>query len=317
MLLQYLLLSSPEEISETFFFFSGKHFGEIRKKIKNHKYFIFHDLPRAVRCFLWLPYWGYFILTKELHWNFIKKSNLFINDHLPWGCILGQRYKYNLLEDGVALYMNPLPKGYWGKIRAWLLNPFPRGSWGMNDNCSTIHMTQSVSIDSPLNKKKITVNSFKKLWNESSEEKRKIIIDIFDITAEDINCINKCENLILTQPFSEMNYMKTDEEISCLKKMIQTLELENIMIKTHPAEKKNYKKIFPQIDVYTKKTPMELFALLGCNFKKVITVSSTAAMIFKDNAEIIWYGEKFSEQLNMNLNVSIPEAIKQILSVDK
>ena len=76
MLLQYLLLSSPEEISETFFFFSGKHFEGIRKKIKNHKYFIFHDLPRAVRFFLWLPYWGYFILTKELHWRFIKKSSL-------------------------------------------------------------------------------------------------------------------------------------------------------------------------------------------------------------------------------------------------
>ena len=310
MLLQYLLISTPEEIDNTFFFFTGNRFDTIRKKIKNHKFFIFDKLPRALRILLWLPYWGWYMLAKNFLWPFLRHSKLFINDHHTWGYILGKKYKYNLLEDGLALYAGTLVTPPAGKIRSFLLSPFPQGCWGRNNNCDTIYMTKPLNTNAHFAEKNIIVGNFKNLWDESTEQKKKMILDIFDVSEDDVKLIEKHTNLLLTQPFSECGFLEFEEEIQCLQKMIADLGLKDFLIKKHPGEKKDYKEIFPTCDVYDKKVPIELFVLLGCNFTKIVAICSTAVMIFQDKAEIVWYGEKFSETLNKKIATSIPEQLK-------
>lgn len=312
--LQYLLLSTPEEIKQTFFFFPNPCFKEIAEKVEHKKYFSFGTFPRFFRIILWLPYWLWYMTMKEFFWKFLKTSELFLADHCVWGAILGRKYKYNLLEDGIALYADRLLEQNWGTIREWLLSPFPKKCWGLNDNCKTIYMTHKISPNSPLQGKHIEVNSFEKCWLEATKEKRNMILNFFGVTQEDLALIKKHKTLVLTQPFSEIKYLTEKREIQSYSNMIADLKISDFLIKLHPAEKKDYCKHFPQADVYTKPMPMELFCLLGCNFEKVITVTSTAVLLFKGKAEIIWYGEKFSEELNLKMNTQMPESVKNILA---
>ena len=101
--------------------------------------------------------------------------------------------------------------------------------------------------------------------------------------------------------------MPFDEEIAIYKEL-QNQE-ENIIIKTHPREKKDYSTIFPNVQIIDEPFPVELLKYIGLNVKKIITLSSSAALNFKDYADIEIYTKKTS---NENVNNGI-EFLKEKL----
>jgi hypothetical protein len=58
-------------------------------------------------------------------------------------------------------------------------------------------------------------------------------------------------------------------------------------LKPHPRETTDYKKAFPDVIVFDKIVPFQLFSLIGLKFKTVVTVCSTAALSLKSSDTVI------------------------------
>ncbi|MER2014579.1 MAG: glycosyltransferase family 52, partial [Methanobrevibacter sp.] len=69
--------------------------------------------------------------------------------------------------------------------------------------------------------------------------------------------------LILTQAFFEQDISTLEEEIKIYEKFIEKFKEYNLIIKPHPRDLKNYKKIFDNINVLDKDFPIELLNLIG------------------------------------------------------
>lgn len=115
----------------------------------------------------------------------------------------------------------------------------------------------------------------------SGMDKHKInkIFDI-NVSLELIKQDIRFCNLIITQPFSELKMMTEDEKVGMYKSYIP---VEGAIIKPHPREKTQYKKLFKNCLVLSGKTPMELFYLNGIVFDTVVTVNSSAIDLIRYN----------------------------------
>ena len=69
------------------------------------------------------------------------------------------------------------------------------------------------------------------------------------------------------------------------------------MIKSHPREKTNYKKEFPEITVIDQRIPSELLLFTKAKFSRVATVFSTSISIFLKNSEVDFYGTEVHPKL--------------------
>jgi len=58
-----------------------------------------------------------------------------------------------------------------------------------------------------------------------------------------------------------------------------------------------YKKHFPQVMILDCKAPMQLLSAMGMNFKRAITVCSSAVSSMSDDTEIIWIGAKVNDKV--------------------
>ena len=85
-LLQYLLLSSEEEIENTYFFLDAKFIPQsIATELKNHSFFKFFLFPRWLRIIAFIPYWSFFIIFKNLFVIIYNKNSLtyFYREYFP------------------------------------------------------------------------------------------------------------------------------------------------------------------------------------------------------------------------------------------
>lgn len=132
----------------------------------------------------------------------------------------------------------------------------------------------------------------KEKWEQLSLEEQEEILKIFNLKNSDLIKWQKLKNkvLLITQPLSEDGIITEKEKIEMYKEIIEKNKLENIMIKPHPREKTNYKKIFPDVELIEGKFPLEILMLLGINFKEVITIFSTAALNFKGITNVNFIG---------------------------
>lgn len=210
-------------------------------------------------------------------------------------------YEYEnsyLIEDGLANYMELTTPNYnltrlekfFGFYVGW------EDGFGTHKNIKKIYLTKK-EIPKII-KDKTEVIDLQKLWNEKTETEKNHILELFNI-KEAINNINDNTILLLTQCISEDNILPFDEEINIYNYLIKKQKDKNIVIKTHPREKKDYHLIFPELTVIDQPFPLEIFKVIDVNIKKIITVSSTAALNFKETCEIEFYDKKTSsDELN-------------------
>ena len=294
-LLQYLLISSEEELQQTFFFLSTDFSPHLLDRLPN-KYVCYpHKAP-----FLLRPFHNLLKLfrqcTNKITYPFLKHAEIYALDHASLFFPYLRGYQYIQLEDGFGTYSPPN-----STIATARLFGFPlEKQWGRSKNCRYRLLSRDPAPDSYLCRKPYCKFDLQKLWSESSAQKKQYILDLFDISKEDLAIFDRCENILLTQCFSE-DYMITEQEkLACYHAIIEAHQLspQMTLIKTHPRETTDYESNFPGFTVYRKKVPLELMALNCIRIKKAVTVSSTSVFILKrSGAEIIWCGSKFSPAL--------------------
>ena len=165
---------------------------------------------------------------------------------------------------------------------------------GSHKNIKKVYLTNY--FDHPLIKDKVEVINLEERWNNFSDKQQKEILEIFNVNLDNIN-FNDEIVLILTQAFFEQDISTLEEEIKIYEKFIEKFKEYNLIIKPHPRDLKNYKKIFDNINVLDKDFPIELLNLIGIKPKIVCSIVSNAVLNFEGSEIYIYKGELKNERM--------------------
>lgn len=298
-LLQYLLLSSEEEWSSTYFFWLGNIDGEVKK------YFEGQNVTLKPHMSFWELLKMYYITT-VFKWPFLLKKNIkrYASDHIGFECIVCRKYPFELLEDGLLCYVEDYPYKWeskrFSRLKSFLIGPLfsPKDRVGDEYTCTKIHLTGLKYVEI-LNDPKVVVQSFSDMWNSSSQSKKRKILDAFGIGDEMLDSLSGKKWIILTQPFSEDNVIQEESKIAAYSKIINYInDIQSIVIKPHPREKTDYEKCFPGVKVLKSRAPIQLFSLCGIKFENMCTICSTAAYGFPYNYNLYYFGTEIDPVLN-------------------
>lgn len=307
-LLLYLLVSNIN-LDETFYFWGENIPEQIRRCFKGCY------LPKRKRNknkFMdYIEMYKYYKNIKNiLEVNNFFNKKIYLQDHLESSFyFLDKIEECFLIEDGLKNYdevnllkinnMNEKIK-YNEIFKEKILKGINKKYkiLGLSEKIKKIYLTGITEIPE-LIKDKVEIINLKEKWEKLSFEEKEEILRIFDLKNSDLIKWQKLENriLLITQPLSEDGIISEKEKIEIYKEIVEKNKLENIMIKSHPREKTNYKNIFPNIELIEGKFPLEILMLLGINFKEVITIFSTAALNFKGRTNVNFIGTENNEHL--------------------
>lgn len=156
-----------------------------------------------------------------------------------------------------------------------------------------------LSVDDPSiflkNKKKVILPPLdNNLWESFSDYKKKRILEIYNVTEKDLEVFKKVEYLLLSQPLYP-GMVSENEHRQLYEKILSNYDREKVLIKIHPYDKFDYCKNYPDVAVFDKPIPAEIFSLIGIKFKKAITMFSGSVRQF--NCEVDWYGTEISDKI--------------------
>lgn len=135
--------------------------------------------------------------------------------------------------------------------------------------------------------KPVEIINLKEKWNKSSENKKKFIFDFYNFNIDILKQYNSF-SILCPQALSEDNLISEEEKIEIYRRALDTIpQNEKIVIKPHPREKTDYKKIFPNAIVISKDFPMELADIAGIKFSKIYTVYSSVALHFPNSKVVL------------------------------
>lgn len=289
-LLIYLLINSEEDIKEnTFFFFAKSIDKSIRQRFHNHQYI---DFSEYFRKYGWL---GALIYSIKFHylapyrWPFIKTAEIYGHDHtLETASILMNNQTVIVLEDGAANYeLNRLPTTY-KTLKRWIVGKFvTKEHFGYSNQVQKVILTGLKPIPEEIQDKVQIIDIFE-LWTKSSEQKKKLILDYYSVTDSDIENLKSKSAILLTQPLSSgARAVVSDQQlISIYRDIINGIGRENLVIKLHPRDTIDYQSIFPDVLIFDKPIPFEIFVMLGVRFNDAHTINSTAVYSLPKPVEI-------------------------------
>ncbi len=301
-LLQFLLLKNKEERKKTFYFF-GRAIPErvaqcfenswhLNTKFKNKKgltkyieiYSLYRDLEK-------------FVIKEKL-----DTKPMYMADNMSYSqFFLNHMKECYLLEDGCINYNKEMleksskkkEKNNFKTLRDKFLkrSKIHYKSFGLSDKIEKIYLTGIAEIPKII-KNKVEIIDIKEKWKQLPEEEKKGILNIFNINNSILEKLQKKEKriLLITQTFSEDGFISEEEKIKMYKEIVEMYPNQKVVIKPHPRETTDYKKIFPSLDIIEGKFPLEVLMLLGVEFKEVVTVYSTAALNFKGVTNVNYLG---------------------------
>lgn len=301
--LMLILLNEDIDLEKIFFFF-GENI-KINKKLKSYTI----KKNRIVNKF------GFFILEilNILKLYFIcKKYNLDKitvsgQDHIVGANFFKKRFKIFLYEDGIANYSEKIlknqselkerlfkEKNILKKIicKSILISP----SFGFDDNVLKVYLTGLDNIPSFI-KDKVELINVQELWNKKTIEKQVEILNTFSFDSNIKERIKGKTTILFTQPLSEDNVISEIEKIEIYSKILKNYSKDEVVIKTHPRETTDYKKIFKDYLILDNPFPFEIMNLLGIKFKRAVTLFSTAALALGDEVEVDFYGTQVHENI--------------------
>ena len=317
----YLLISTLEEYNRTFFFVGHGIPEEVRNKIDNKRFMPYTGLTQhekkwaIIKC----------KLLSRIYYPFLDNSKIFAQDHYPYmPYIVGNR-KYTFIEDGPNIFSITQPtemwkcnaqylrsRNFWQKLKDNFVSKAIAGIMANNELCTEVIVTTPDYI-SYLDGKKFTQIDIKKLWENSSVEKKKNIMRIFDISDDDITYLSKKKNILFTQPFAVDGELTEEEQFSLYKNSLSKYNLNDVIIKTHPRDTFDYKKYFPECLVFSKPVPFQLLDLFNIRFNTAITVCSTAVTSIPYDIKIDWIGASVHPNILKNFGDIIPKEIESKL----
>lgn len=223
----------------------------------------------------------------------IIKENIDVygQDHSTIGKILVKKTNFFLIEDGTINYKN-FKEIFFKKILKNLLGL--TRVYGREKKVKKIYLTGLAPIPEEI-KNKVEIIDLKKLWEQKTKEEQQEILEIFGFN----NIINKLKErdiILFTQPLSEDGIISEQEKVNLYSKIVSKYPNEKLILKRHPREKTNYMEIFKEVLVLEENFPSEIFDLLEINFKKGVTLFSTAVLNCKTE-EIDFYGTEVHSKL--------------------
>lgn len=287
--------------------FKGKKFAEL-----NSISGIWENIIGFIRYF-----YGYLKLRILL---FIKTYNCDVEVYghvqTPFSYIFFENENSNIIEDGLDNYtakicephkINPIIDKILHICGIYFLRNCE--CYGTHKNIKNIYLTNK--HDHPLIKDKVKIIDIKKLWNNLTGNEQKELLKIFNVDIDEIN-FNEKTMLILTQPLCESSLinLSMEEEIKIYKDMINRFDEYNIIIKPHPGDTKDFKKIFPNVTILNKSFPIELLDLINIKPAVIGSVVSTALLNFEDSEIYVYSGEIRDEYL-VKLRTDLINLIKK------
>lgn len=301
----YLLYSKEDELNHTYYFFGREIARSIREKFPNH-YFIYYSGKVNIVVNHFFLFFKLFIF-RYIKWPFLKYSDIFCQDHLICSKFIIGKHSYTFIEDipkaiSIALLKKRNRQSFIRKIIKNILNKYISGTigytWANNSQCKELILSVDDNVPYIENKKKHIV-PIRTTWENISQEKKEYILNIFNVSSDDITAFKQRTHLILTQPFSSDINISEDDQIQIYNNIIKKYDPSILIIKRHPRDLINYNKFFPDVFVFDKPIPMQIFLLLEelNNIKKVITITSTAIDLFPDTVEKEWVGSSVNPTL--------------------
>ena len=135
------------------------------------------------------------------------------------------------------------------------------------------------------------------MWENSNNEKRIFINDVFGISIKTLFECSKCKSILLTEPFSEMGILSEEEKIDLYNDIIKRIGTRDVAIKPHPMEKTDYNYFFPNNIVLAIKAPMQLLSLNGIKFEAAYSIFSTALFDFPYKIKVCCIGSEVHPKL--------------------
>lgn len=295
-MLLYLLVYGKEQFESTFFFVSDAVSEDVQKKIKYKKCLSYLKMTQKPFFIRVLYRFGLYC-TSYFRWPFLKKLPIYGGDHLWFTPALLRKRTMIVLEDGLANYdINEItrtthlhPKWLYKLLYGPLMG---EGEYGYPRQSKKVVMTGIDEIPQCV-KNKATVVDLNKLWNQS--EAQEYIKYLFGFGNEDISMLKRKKVVILTQPYNQD--VGDDVMIKIYGDIITKYQPEEVLLKTHPRDSIDYAKVFPNITVYSKKLPAELFAFVGIHFDDVYTIDSTAIYSFPKDSRLHYLGRECHPRL--------------------
>ena len=182
--------------------------------------------------------------------------------------------------------------------------------FGSHRNIKNIYLTRKHYH--PLIKDKVKVINIKESWKTLSKHDKDIILNIFNINETKLNFEGKTL-MLLTQPLSEGGVMTLDEELNIYKEILRKFEDYKIIIKPHPRDPKNYKKIFPSSTIIDKGFLIEILNLLEIKPTVISGITSTSLLDFKDNSKTYVYDGKLKDERLNKIRRDLIKLLNQCL----
>lgn len=309
-LLIYLLVSDEEDIYRTKYFFTNKGIHKtVRKNFDHHVLNISWDdkinwrIPQLIYTFAPLYY--------KIRFPYLLFADIFGIDQ-GWGIrsVIGRR-KYTLIEDGILDYTIERDLKY--SFKDWLRNllwgPIYKHDFGRNSKCKHIILTQPFSNQTL--KQKAKHYDLSLFWKHASVSKKKIILQKFNLTPEDIERMAQRPIILLTQPLSEDGIFSEEEKINFYRNLIKPYGLNNVLIKPHPREHTDYRIAIPECLTMDKVVPFQLFTLLEINFKTVVTICSGSALSLQNTGTTIDFkGSEIDPRISARYGVVTKDSYK-------
>lgn len=294
----YFLLF-PDAKNTTLFFVSNGIKESIRNKLPHIKYVY---TPKSDNKFILFFYHFFIYIVLYLYikkHRISRKIPIYGHDSLKWTDFFVHSTKnFVLIEDGVANYTHPII--FYNKYRQssfyrFLVNTFSTFTlpFGLSNNVNKICLTGILDIPDIIRNKVEIINT-NLLWKQLSKEQKKNILNIYISDMNDINYLmsTKRSVLLLTQCLSEDGKCTEQEKIGLYRKMLNGYPQHDIIIKTHPRERTNYKIPFPEAYIISSSIPLQLLnLLLSLNIKTAITYNSTSIYCLSDKINRVIFDE--------------------------
>lgn len=285
----YLLITNESEYKSTLFILGKAISEDIKKKlphvisIDNDKYLEGNLFNRFLQKFKL-----YHCTRKKF--KCLNRLPIFGHDHLSFSPGLIGNRKLTVIEDGLANYTKSSYLAYhaWWKrlLYSFLYGPLSvQNKYGTSQYADKVILTELQQIpDILMDKSEIVRPNI--IWNECSLNKRQFICNVFGLDSDDLERIRSKSIILLTTP--PYYKLSQNEIISKYKMILENYDHNEVVIKTHPRDKYDYQKLFPETFVFNKPIPFELLVLMGCEFSTAITINSSAVCNLPSSTNIIY-----------------------------
>ncbi|MGQ1946402.1 glycosyltransferase family 52 [Geofilum sp. OHC36d9] len=165
--------------------------------------------------------------------------------------------------------------------------------FGFSPLIKKIILTGLQRVD-PEIERKVQLIDLAVLWQQKSDEEKKEILFLFGMKTDFLSQLQNYPVLLITQhlPIPEK------DKVAIYDRLLDGVDNKKVLIKTHYAESTDYHQYFQDSTVFCEPIPLQLFDILGYRPQKVVTISSTAALHYKEmGVEVVFAGSSIDPRI--------------------